>query len=78
LLRYRKITAVKSFIIQASGIFTAVPYSWLARWLEVVGIKLNVVILPVKVVQYCRQPLGGLKIKKTIKQRLNQAQPNLV
>jgi hypothetical protein len=56
--------AVKIFIVKASGILTSMPYSWLARWLEVVGIKLNVVILPVKVVQYCKQPLGGLKIKQ--------------
>ncbi len=56
--------AEKSFIVKASGNLTCMPYSWLARWLEVVGIKLNVVILPVKVVQYCKQPLGGLKIIK--------------
>ena len=39
------------------------PYSWLARWLEeVVDKKLKVVIRPVGVVQYWRQPSGGLKI----------------
>jgi hypothetical protein len=58
-------TSAKSFILQANGILIAMPYSWLARWLEGrIDKKLNVVILPVKVVQYCRQPLGGLKRKK--------------
>ena len=37
-------------------------YSWLARCdvADVVGKKLNVVILPVWVVKYCKQPVGGL------------------
>ena len=39
-------------------------YSWLARCEEVVDKKLNVVILPVYVVKYWRQPFGGLDDEK--------------
>ncbi len=34
---------------------------WLLRWLSPIALKLKVVILPVRVVWYCRQPVGGLK-----------------
>ena len=39
-------------------------YSWLARWDDVNEAKLKVVIRPTGVVQYWRQPFGGLKIYK--------------
>ncbi len=42
-------------------------YSWLAKCVEVVDKKLNVVIRPVRVVQYCKHPFGGLKISRICK-----------
>ena len=36
-------------------------HDWLAKWVSVASRKLNVVILPVIPVKYCRQVLGGLE-----------------
>ena len=34
--------------------------------------KLKVVILPTRVVQYCKQPFGGLKLKNYIAAKISQ------
>ena len=36
-------------------------YCWSFRWFSFIGLKLNVVSLPVRVVWYCRHPSGALE-----------------
>ena len=64
LINYCLIRVSLSLVVRLNlrAVVESVSHSWLARCVEVVDRKLKVVMRPVRVVQYWRQPFGGLKV----------------